>query len=82
MPTRTIAAIVIIETEDERLFPERVATRAEMAQALMEQPSTPAHVVALMDASDARAMLAAHVLSRRGLNVEYLREERDGAYVQ
>jgi hypothetical protein len=80
MPKRTIAALVLIETDDARLFPESPATRGELLRALLETQPEPEAVIAIMDPSEARQMLAAHIvaahLDEHGAVVRYLADPK------
>jgi hypothetical protein len=79
MTKRTIAALVLIETDDPRLFPEAATTRSELRRALAEMGPKPDAVMALMEVWEARIMLAAHLVAAHrddgGSVVRYLPTE-------
>jgi hypothetical protein len=72
MTKRSLAVIVLIETEDSRLFPEHVNVStprqtAQLRKAVLDNLSNVTRIVAVMSEDNARLMCAAHDAGMRAI---------------
>lgn len=73
--TRSIACLVLIETDDPRLFPENIgvesaAKTAGLRKAVLDNLPKLTRVVAVMDEETARLMALVHQLASKGAGLD------------
>jgi hypothetical protein len=85
MTQRSLAVMIVIETEDARLFPENMdnatvaATQALRAAVIDALPGL-SRVVAVMDEEEARLMVSAHAMAARQAGLDALFSHPPASY--